>query len=211
MARTDLQSDVPEAAEKKSVTTAVLYSMLLPGMGEMYVGNYGMGKYFTIAEGALWITLLGFDRYGNWIQDDARNFAAQHAQAKIDGKDEQFFIDIGNDNDVYAYNQRILQNRDEHKVYSEDPNAGFYWKWDAPTNREFYREERVSSNQMFNNTRFVAAAIGVNHLVSAINAARLAISHNKNIDHAEILEIKAKVIGGFSAPDGIMISFSKRF
>lgn len=205
------ENQYPAMPEKKSVATAALYSFLLPGMGELYTGNYTMGKYFTIAEGALWITLLGVDRYAQWLQDDAYQYAAQHAGAKIDGKDEQFFIDIGNDSDVYTFNQRILQNRDQFKIYNEALNSSDYWKWDTDVNRSSYRDRRVSSNEMFNNTRFIAAVIAVNHIVSAINAARLAISYNKNIDHAELINIRARLVGSLSHPDGMMITFSKNF
>ncbi len=195
----------------KNVATAALYSFLLPGMGELYAGNYGMGKYFTIAEGALWITLLGVDRYAHWLQDDAYQFAAQHAQARVDGKSDQFFADIGNDSDVYAYNRRILRSRDEFKVYNEALSSPDYWKWDSDANRQSYRDRRVSSNEMFNNTRFVAAVIAVNHLVSAINAARLTIAYNKSIDHAELIDVHARLIGSVLNPDGFMITFTKSF
>src|SRR5437868_5743769 len=72
--------------ERKSPALAALYSLLLPGMGELYVGDYGSGKYFTIAEGALWTGWGGMQWYGNWKQNDSRQFAAQHAQISLDGK-----------------------------------------------------------------------------------------------------------------------------
>jgi hypothetical protein len=197
--------------EKKSVGTAVLYSFLLPGMGELYAGKYDMGKYFTIAEGTLWIALFGVDRYAHWLQDDARQYAAQHAGISVSGKDEQYFIDIGNDSDVYAYNQRILQNRDQFKIYNEAPNSPDLWKWDTETSRSTYRDQRVSSNEMFNNTRFVAAVIAVNHIVSAINAARLTISYNKSVDHADLIDVRARLLGTLTHPDGMMVTVSKSF
>jgi len=195
--------------EKKSVSTGVIYSLLVPGMGEMYAGQYGTGKYFTVAEGALWLTLLAFDRQGSWLEADAHNFAAQHAQVNLNGKSEQYFVDIGNFNSVYAYNQQVLRDRDVHKLYDEQ--SAYKWTWDSPANRDIYRDRIVSSNQMFNNTRFVAAAIAVNHVVSAINAARLIIANNKNAEQSEIIDIHASVTGGYLHPDGIMISFKKSF
>jgi hypothetical protein len=37
--------------QRKSPALAILYSILLPGMGELYAGDYSSGKYFTIADG----------------------------------------------------------------------------------------------------------------------------------------------------------------
>ncbi|MBI4546753.1 MAG: hypothetical protein HY707_02145 [Ignavibacteriae bacterium] len=195
--------------EKKSVGMAVLYSLLLPGMGELYAGNYSTGKYFTIVEGALWLTLGSLHWYATWLQDDARRFAVQHAQISLDGKGDQYFVDIGNFASVYKYNEAVLRGRDDFKVY--DPTSSFYWNWGNDLNRETYRELRVASDERFNDTRFVAAAIGVNHLISAINAARLTISHNKNIAKSDELYIRANVIGGIAHPHGIAISVSKNF
>lgn len=199
----------PVQGERKSAGLAVLYSMLLPGMGELYVGEYGTGKYFTIAEGALWITLGSVHWYANWLQNDARNYAVQHAGINQEGRSDQYFIDVGNFTNTYTYNQAVLRNRDYFKVY--DPTSSYAWQWDGDASREQYRQIRVSSDEMFNNTRFIAAAIAINHLVSAINAGRLALSHNKSIDEAGLIDIHADVIGSFAHPDGIMISVSKNF
>lgn len=197
--------------ERKSVAQAALYSFLLPGMGELYTGNYGMGKYFTVAEGALWIGLFGVDRYARWLQDDAYNFAAQHAGVNVAGKSEQYFVDIGNDSDIYAYNRRILQARSRYLVYDESPGSPYIWKWDSKANLAEYSDRRIASSDMFNNTRFVAAVIAVNHLVSAINAARLAIAHNKNLGQSDLIDVRARLLGSVAAPEGIMISFTHTF
>ena len=195
------------AAEKKSVGMALLYSLLLPGMGELSLGKYDQGKYFTIAEGVLWLTWGSFQWYGNWVQDDARRFAAQHAGVDPGGKSDQYFIDIGNFRSVYAFNDQVLLDRDPQKLYP--PNSAFYWNWDADSDREQYRQLRVASDEAYNDSRFVVAAVLVNHVVSAVNAARLAISHNKAAAESGTLDIRATVLGGVRHPHGIMISFSK--
>jgi TM2 domain-containing membrane protein YozV len=203
-------SHMPVAAEgKKSVPLAILYSLLLPGMGELYAGNYNTGKYLTAAEGGLWITLVGLDRYGIWLRDDARTFAAEHAGINPAGKNNQYFVDIGNYNTIYDYNQKVLRDRNPYKLYNE--NSNFAWTWDSRSNREYFRNVRIKSDNMFNSVNFVAAAIAINHIISAVNAARVAISYNKSADHASSFEIYAGVMGGIGNPHGIMISVSKAF
>ena len=196
-------------AETKSVATAVLYSLLLPGMGELYVGNYSTGKYFTIAEGVLWVTLGSVHWYATWLQNDARSFAIQNAHIGTPRDDDQYYIDLGNFISSAAYDEQAGRDRQYFKIYGT--TSPYRWQWDSPELREQYRQLRVSSDEMFNNTRFVAAAIGVNHVISAINAARVAISHNKNVDEVGMIDIHADVIGGLAQPSGIVISFTKHF
>ena len=74
-----------EQEVKKSIGLAIVYSLLLPGMGELYAGSFQTGRYFLAAEGALWITLAGFDIYGNALRDDSREFAAAHAGEEARG------------------------------------------------------------------------------------------------------------------------------
>ena len=199
------------SGERKSVALAAAYSLLLPGMGELYAGNYSVGKYFTIAEGALIVALVGMDRYANWLQNDALQYAVQHARVNVDGKDDQYYKAIGNFNDVNAYNAEMLRSRDPEKTYDPNPNSPYYWQWDSKANRVQYRDLRVSSDERFNDTRFIAAVIGINHLVSAINAARSAISHNKSLQHSNAIDLHAEVIGGFTTPMGIRLTLTRTF
>jgi len=200
--------ETPDAG-KKNVGLGVLYSLLLPGMGELYAGGYGSGKYFTAAEGVLWLTLGAIDIHARSLQGDARSFASVHAGFDESGKDDSYFINIGNFSDVWSYNEAILRDRDAYKLY--DPHSSSYWKWDSDANRDLYRDQRVASDQMFNNTRFVVAAIAVNHVLSAINAARLIVSGNRALSPGDQLDIGASVLGGFAHPHGIAFSVTRSF
>lgn len=202
------QSNENLPREKKSVALAAIYSFILPGMGELYAGNYSKGKYFTIAEGLLWITYIGFDRYGSWVRDDARNFAMRHAGISLEGKSDRYFVDIGDYQNVQDYNDEMLRNREPHKVFNDPSDA---WNWDSKANRDYYYDRRVESDLAFNNLNFVAAAIGVNHLISAVNAVMAVKSRNESHDNLGLLDIHASVLGGINNPHGIMFSFSKNF
>jgi len=209
-ASTSLQDDYASGpVARKNVPLATLYSLLLPGMGELYVERYDIGKYFTMAEGGLWLTWGAFQMNGVWVRDDARRFAMQHAGTQSMEGGDQYFIDIGNFDNVDAFNEQVLRDRDPQKVY--DRTSGQAWSWDTPQNREEYRTMRVSSDKIFNNSQFVIAAVAINHVISAINAARLAISHNKSVTESSSLIIRTEVLGGLTHPHGIMISFTKEF
>jgi hypothetical protein len=65
---------------------------------------------------------------------------------------------------------------------------------------------------MYNNKKFVVAAILINHVGSAINAVRSAIIHNKAMNDAVgRLDIRADVMGGWIHPHGIMLTMTKKF
>ncbi|MFN0158172.1 MAG: hypothetical protein ACKVRP_08900 [Bacteroidota bacterium] len=196
--------------KKKAVGLAAIYSLLLPGMGEIYADGFSSGKYFMAAEAGLWLTFTAFEIHGNSLRDDARAFAASRAGIDASGKDDQFFVDIGNFLDIHEYNEKQLRDRENEKLY--DPNAGYAWRWDSDASRAQYRGQRIDSETMYNNKKFVVAAVIINHVASAINAARSAISYNKSIDE-EIgqLQIKADVLGGLAHPHGIMLTVTKGF
>ncbi len=190
------------SSEKKNVALATGLSLLLPGLGEYYVGDYSTGKYLSIAEGALWLTWASFRVYGDWVQSDARDYAVQHAGANINDKGDQYFIDIGNFVSSTSYNEQALRDRDANKLYVRSNDL---WNWDTDNNREQYRQLRVQSDKVFNNSNFVITAILANHVISAINAARTAISHNKAVETGG-LEIEASPMGSIVNPHGVMLS-----
>ena len=118
--------------------------------------------------------------------------------------------DVGNFLDTDAYNEKKLRDREVDLLY--DPAAGYAWRWDSEASRATFRDRRVSSDNMYNNRKFVVAAVLTNHVASAINAARPAISHNKDVDNSlGELHFGARVLGGWEKPHGIMFSVVKSF
>ncbi len=217
----DLLSALPESSpapqavddqvhSRKSAGLAALYSLVIPGMGELYAEGFSSGKYFLIAEGGLWLTYAAFEIHGNDLRDGARTFAAARAGVAIGGKDEQFFVDVGNFITMDEYNEKRLRDRQPERLYSAA--SGEYWRWDTENSRLTYREQRVSSEQMYNNRKFVAAAIVINHVVSAINAARAAISYNSSLESSlGSLEFSSRVLGGAGREHGVLVTVSKTF
>ena len=197
-----------EEQQKKSVGLAAIYSLLLPGMGELYGGNFEAGKYFLMGEGVLWLTYTTFEVYGNSLRDDARSFASSRAGVNPPARDDQFYIDIGNYPSVAAYNEAQLRDRNPDRLY--DPAAGYSWQWESEASRLSYRDQRIESENVYNNRRFVVGAILINHLASAIHAARGVVLRNKRInEQAGEIRFKAGVMGGLSSPHGILVTVSR--
>ncbi|RPI04739.1 MAG: hypothetical protein EHM64_08960 [Ignavibacteriae bacterium] len=193
---------------RKSVVLAVVASLILPGMGEWYAGSFESGKYNLMAEGGLWLTYSGFRLHADWLQEDARSFAKLHSGASFDNKDDQYSVNIGNFSTTDEYNQAKLRNRENDLVYT----AGQYqWQWDTDINRNQFKELRVRSAEVKNNSKFIIAAVVVNHLFSAFSAGRRAAAYNKSLSLLGRLDIQTYTMNIGSRIDGVGVNFSTKF
>lgn len=165
-----------ETFTRKSPGLAILYSILLPGMGELYAGDYSTGKYFTIADGLLWGVFAGITIYGNNKEDDYRAFAKAYGDVDLSGKDDEYFANIGIYENVEEYNNEQELNREFDEVYDVNTH---YWNWDGNDQRKEYRNLWTSSENAKNNVRFAVGALILNRIVSSIFAVRAVAAHNR--------------------------------
>ena len=172
----NLSSDFSE--EKKSVGLGIVYSLLLPGMGELYADSYDIGKYFTIADGILWGTFIGMNVYSSWQKDDYQTYAASHADVNNSNKDADYYSTIGNYTSIDTYNDEKALERNFDQMYNTEK---YYWKWNSTEERREYRSMWSSAEQTDNDIRFVVGGLILNRVASAINAARLVSSYNNRL------------------------------
>jgi hypothetical protein len=174
-----LQYNQAVDAAPKSVGRAFLMSVILPGSGEFYSGNSGQGRFFLGMELLLWSGLIGNKMYVDMLKDDYYAFAVQHAGVSRSGKDKEYWISIGKFDDLYSYNEQRRRDRFVDAIYPEDDS--YYWRWDSRANRFKYDEMRLTANEIEGRDTYFYAAIMLNHLVSGINAMRLARKHNRTM------------------------------
>ncbi len=195
-------------SSKKAPGLAAVYSLLLPGMGELYAGDFSSGKYFLAAEGILWLTYAAFEVAGNDLRNDARTYAGAQAGLAAPVKDDQLYVDVGNFNSLADYNDKRLRDRELSRVY--DPARGYAWQWDSEASRLAFRDQRVRSENMYNNRKFIAAGILINHVASAINAARAAIAHNSALDETlGDLRVSGGLTGFPGMPAGVVLRIER--
>ena len=165
------------SADKKSIFSAFLLSLALPGLGEAYVGESHYTRIFLATE------ILGWGLFiSNLIQvesreDQYKNYAVQHAKIMSQGKDIQFWIDIGKFESIYEHNEQTRRNRDIESIYPETQQN--FWSWDNEANRKFYDWQRIRTREIERREVYYIGGIVLNHLVSAINALRLARAYNR--------------------------------
>jgi len=164
--------------QKKSTGLAIVYSLLLPGMGELYADAYDSGVYFTIADGVLWGTYIGMNVYANWQKDRYISYSQTNGGVTPENKDENYYATIGEYLDIDQYNDQQAFEYNFDEMYDTETH---FWKWNTSEERKEYRNMWVSSEQTFNDVRFVVGALLLNRVISAINAVRLVSKYNNNL------------------------------
>lgn len=172
--------------ERKNPGMAVILSLLLPGMGELYAGSYDEGRIFTIADGVLWGTVIGLNSYANWKKDDYIAYARTYGGITTDGKNEDFYANLGDYLSVEDYNRYKDLQREFSDIYNVQK---YYWNWGSDTRRKEYRDMWRSSEQAFNSIRFAVGALILNRIISVVNAVRIVTAHNKKVEQQKTLEI----------------------
>ncbi|MCI0405816.1 MAG: hypothetical protein L0Z48_02680 [candidate division Zixibacteria bacterium] len=172
--------------EKGKISTfkAVGLSVLLPGSGHWYLGNRNRARLFFGIEAAGWTSFAGFLWYSNQRENDYQNYAVAHAGADPAGKDEQFWRSL-----------TFYENRDEYNKIGRVtnlanpfyPEIAFYnWQWDSPEAMQAYRDMRNSSKTAHRRAIFTLALLGVERLVAAADAYRLAKKINSKAASGEL-------------------------
>ncbi|HEX2961299.1 MAG TPA: hypothetical protein VHO43_05880 [Ignavibacteriales bacterium] len=204
-----LPSFVQGKPEKKSAMLAILYSLVLPGMGELYGGNYSSGKYFTIADGVLWGVFAGYNIYGNWQRNNYKTFAKSFGGVSPEGKNADFYANIGVYISQEEYNRRQGLDANIEEMYN---GSQYYWQWNGQSQRQEYRGMWESSEQAFNDVRFAVGALIVNRIISAFNAARIVRNYNKNLDTQTSWNVSMSVTPGMPVmPTTLNLNFQTSF
>ncbi|OGV17931.1 MAG: hypothetical protein A2237_08085 [Stygiobacter sp. RIFOXYA2_FULL_38_8] len=195
-------------SQKKSVGLGILYSMILPGMGELYADAYDSGKYFTIADGALWGMFTGFTLYGDWKRNNYVSFAKTNAGINLDGMESDFIANVSIYMSTDDYNRIKELNREFDQTY----NANLYkWNWASNDKRKEFRDMWSSSEGAYNKVRFVVGALILNRIVSAINAVRLVSAYNRNLPQELSWNIYFGVEDKPTLPQTFTFNFIQRF
>lgn len=194
--------------EKKSAAMAILYSVLLPGMGELYAGDYSTGQYFTIADGVIWSSFAGFTIYGNNKENDYKSFAKSYGNVLLNGKDEEYFANISLYQNVEEFNTEKELNREFDAIYNVNTH---FWDWQNSTQRKKYRELWSSSETAYRNVRFAVGALILNRIVSAIFAVKAVNNYNKKQSNELSWNVNFGFENQLNLPSNFKMNFQQRF
>lgn len=184
---------------KKSPALAAFASLVVPGLGELYAGQYDVGKYSTIAEVSLWVIYTGLEFYSNQVRKDAINYAEVYAGADAQGKSSQFFVNIGNFLNTESYNVKKIHDGTYGLIYNQ---PSYQWQWTSDAERTRFKDLRIKADSYLNYGRYTLAAIFLNHLVSAIDAARLVSNLNASATTS---------LGNYPNTEGVYLKLAASF
>ncbi|MBU1936248.1 hypothetical protein KKG05_02535 [bacterium] len=165
---------VPPAigASKKSKERgdAFLKSLVLPGWGQYDSGHKKSAVLFALTECAIIGGMVAFNAHGAAKRDDYKALASLHAGV-VGDHSHDFYVDIGNWDNVDDYNEQRLQDREFDRLYTSTLD---YWEWDSQASRVEMEKIRIQSDKAFNAVYYLIGGIVLNHIASAIHAGRVA-------------------------------------
>ena len=144
----------------------ILKSAVLPGLGQLELGEKKRSKVFSLVEVTLLATCLGAYYFTDKQIKNYKSFSADHAGVNIKNKNHKYWVDIGNYIDYRVYNQEHLRFRESEDLYLPDQK----WSWDLDMNRKKFKKMRINADIMKRRTSFIIGSIIINHIVSSIDA-----------------------------------------
>ncbi len=203
----------PPTPRKVSFFKAGIYSALVPGLGEYYVGHRSKARVFFAVETATWISFFSFHIYGNWKENDMVQFAAEHANAHLENKNDEFKDWVGFYDDIDQFNS-LGRVQDQNRPYLID-NAENHWRWQTLSEQSIYRHLKNRSREAHRRRDFMVGLAVVNRIVSIIDAVRDARRSQREIKGSEFSianGITYRIeIDPFDRERPLLMALSKRF
>lgn len=180
--------DQPDArlsqpAGRKSPALAGLLSAILPGAGQAYLGSQSAYAFLGV-EIAAWVAHLSLRDTGKDKEREYKRFADAHwtFERYRDQNSGPCTVDGHSDNGVQDSTLVFLFDTRRDDWYEDIGKLTIYsCGWDSPDNRLFYRDMRGDSNDFLRASRYATSIVLLNHIVSALAAAKGAASHNQHL------------------------------
>lgn len=173
----------------KNLALALGASALLPGMGELYLGEKNLVRPFVWIDATLWLTALGSYFIGERYITSAHDYAVRHAGFSSSSKKISLLNTVGDyrsrsgiagqnsspemDDD---YNQAMIRSG---KKIDEEFNESIQWDWGSSDNPESTEHiyEYKSRLRHYRMSRIVfqvsVGALVLNRVVSMLDAMRI--------------------------------------
>lgn len=173
-------SSKPSVKPKKSMWKAAGLSALVPGAGQYYLGHRGKARAFFGVETAGWIGFASYQIYSHWKKDDLIRFARERANARLEGKSDDFLDLVGFYPSIRDYNT-LGRVYDPERPYLDD-SPDNHWQWQTEEDRQAYRTIKNRSREAHRRAQFMLGAVIVNRIVSVIDAVRSARKKERTVD-----------------------------
>ncbi|MEK7316415.1 MAG: hypothetical protein AAB011_09555, partial [Candidatus Eisenbacteria bacterium] len=164
-------------AKRPGKRRALLYSLLLPGAGELSLGARGRAAGFFVAEGLIWTHYVWFQVAGRLRRDDYIEQAQLNAGVGVNSEEDSYWKLVGqyersSGSGPGSYEEDVRREaRDLHPddpaaqdayVLQNLPTGDQAWAWNSPELQKAYRGTRASSNRAFDRAKYSFAAAILN-------------------------------------------------
>jgi hypothetical protein len=182
---------VMEANGPSNSRVAMLYSLLLPGLGEYTLGHHDRAKIFFLAEGAIWTSYAIFRVQGAHRKDIYHEFARVNAGV-ASRDDDEFYRIIGNyvsSDGPFSANEQIRREAranypddraKQEEYYQEHAYTGDdTWTWQSQAMLDTYQDMRDASESAYHKSDFSLGLAIANRLISVVDTGILAAKKSR--------------------------------
>ncbi|NOT34192.1 MAG: hypothetical protein HOP12_08500 [Candidatus Eisenbacteria bacterium] len=179
-------------ADTRSEISALTLSALLPGSGQLYVGERS-GIVFAVAEVAGWIGFALFRGDAKELRSESEQLAGTPADSASAWSFDRWSSSTGQDP---AALRALYQGDPEAFWDALAADASLAVGWSDPDARDEYASMRLRANDKQHDANRVGALLWINHLVSAADALRAARLHNIPITATLGLKVGGRLSNG---------------
>lgn len=183
------QDEAATAAVPLSPGKAVLYSLLLPGLGDWKLGNKNRATVFFAIEGLIWVSFATFQVQGGNYEEEYEDLAVRFAGVAGTDHSDEFYATIRDYDSSDEYEADIKNEGRDYDTGSEALDQYFIenrvddyqpWLWASHERRLQYSETRSASKTAYRRADYMIAAAAANRVVSAVFAYAAARSASKH-------------------------------
>ena len=172
--------------ESKSTSKAVLYSLLLPGLGQSYLGESGQAKIFYALDIAIWTSFVVFTVQADLREDEYQTYAQTFAGVTTTSHSDDYFSILTQFDSARDYADDLMDegrfalypdvDTEALEQYFVDNRVSDYevWVWQSADHRRAYQDRRSASKRADRRALYSIAAAVVNRVASAFFAYRTA-------------------------------------
>ena len=178
-------------SQQLSAKKAMLYSAILPGLGEIYTKNPLKAGFFLGAEFAILFSYFRFKSETEWKIDSYEQFAYSITDIPKDRQDSYYQL-IQDFISSESYNEGIIRDaRNYFLIYKNDPLGyeeylekylipeDMEWDWETNKNWSKFYKLRRQKQDLEICANFAVAGLILNRLVSILDSAISAKKYNK--------------------------------
>jgi len=175
--------------EKKTTRKAVALSLMVPGLGELYMGEKNDALRAFVIEGGIILTYFGFNKYADILRNDYIKYAYQHAGARTE-LDEDYYNTVEWYSSRESYNISVREearrlfpdDREEQLQYIRDNEipSELDWEWQKD-NWQIFRNLRRGERKALSNASYCIGANILNRIISAVISSRIGKGEKLNL------------------------------